>query len=191
MIEYYMQTAFPGELTLLRDYVVERALPPLDDLQGKADALEQTYADFERLDSFDEPGGTAETAAAVAAEKYFNQGMSLRHALLGLFTLGLHHLVEQQLGRMHPADEREPRPIRSARAVRCHRGRRHSTTELRVVVDPNRTSLCGQRCQTRGRRRSGQASQGATRSSPAPRHQGAAPRTLAARAGGSKAARWR
>jgi hypothetical protein len=101
MIEYYLRTAFPGELALLRDYVVERALPPLDDLQGKADALERAYADFERLDSFDEPSGVAGTAAAVAAEKYFNQALSLRHTLLGLFTLGLHHLVEQQLARMH------------------------------------------------------------------------------------------
>jgi len=101
MIEYYAGTAFPSELKLYSDYVLERALPPLEDLQSKADALERAHADFQRLESFDSPDLNTAARAALAGERYFNESMSLRHMLLTLFVLGLSHLVEQQLARIH------------------------------------------------------------------------------------------
>ena len=117
MIEYYVRTAFPGELKLYSDYVLERALPPLEDLQNKADALERAHADFQGLESFDSPDVNTAARAALAGERYFNEAMSLRHMLLTLFVLGLSHLVEQQLGRVHafltrfdsrPFDDKSP-----------------------------------------------------------------------------------
>jgi hypothetical protein len=96
MIEYYLRTAFPGELAVYSQYVLENALPPLDDLKDKADALERAYA--ESFDSFIED---ADGRAAETAERYFNEALSLRHALLGLFVLGLNHLFEQQISRIH------------------------------------------------------------------------------------------
>ncbi len=101
MIEYYLRTAFPGEVRLYNEYVLDRALPPLDDLQGKADALERAHAEFQGLESFDGPEQGTGARAALAAERYFNDALALRHLLLGLFTLGLHHLVEQQFARIH------------------------------------------------------------------------------------------
>lgn len=102
MLDYYLGKQFPEELNRYTEYFLERALPPLEDLDNKADAIERAGAAFLRLESFDNPQvATVSARAELTAEAYFNRTLSLRHALLGLFVLGLYHLFEQQLGRVY------------------------------------------------------------------------------------------
>jgi hypothetical protein len=102
MLDYYLGRRFPEELSRYTEYFLERALPPLEDLDNKADAVERAGAAFLRLESFDDPQDTTVSAQAeLGAEVYFNRTLSLRHAVFGLFVLGLYHLFEQQLGRVY------------------------------------------------------------------------------------------
>lgn len=94
----YVRNLVIPELAVLRETVVDRALPSFDKIGDEAD--EAADAALEKMGRYfhpdDDPADMYE-AANDAAILYYDLRRSAHQALLNLFAVALHHLLEQKL----------------------------------------------------------------------------------------------
>ena len=95
----YIREVYLAELELLREGTVDRVLSDFADETVEHDAEATKERTWERLcqleGPYSDPGDLAEEARNAGVDRC-RMLQSIRQALVNLFAVGLHHLVEQQ-----------------------------------------------------------------------------------------------
>jgi len=93
----YIRDVFLPELSLLQRAVLTRVLPAFDNIEAEAGSAE--WEAWERLSAVagpdSDPAALAEQARDAGIDRYLMM-KSIRQATINLFTVAVHHLVEQQ-----------------------------------------------------------------------------------------------
>lgn len=96
----YVRDLVLEEIAVLRETVIDRALPSFAEIEREAD--EASTEALNRLGRYFHPDGDGDPADAYEAARdegilYYELRSSARQALVNLFAVALHHLVEQKL----------------------------------------------------------------------------------------------
>ncbi len=95
----FARTVWIPQLQVLRETVIERALPAFSDIQGEAEAKSEARWDSLMASATSpelDPADVAELAELAGVDHYLTR-RAARQSLVNLFSVALHHLLEQQL----------------------------------------------------------------------------------------------